>query len=187
MMSGGAIVNLPASYLAKGSGSTTSPELTAGFLGTVSAASIASQARLLWKHDNYIYADYQLLQQFGSNFISNQQNMIYMPYLGDLPRALVLALANNSDVELATGEYGSISMDIVHYTQRYNDPTLTSISGVLKGLTFQPLPASSHTLQLMYFYPFCVGCGFGSTVPESFNFGLVIPPASLRKTMILHK
>lgn len=185
MVSSGAIVNLPVSYLTGASGSTPSPEMTAGFLGTVSATTTASQPRLLWKHDNYIYADYQLLQQFGSNFISNQQHMVYMPYLGDLPQALVQALAGNSDVVLSTGEYGSISMDIVHYTQRYNDPTLTSISGVLKGLTFQPLPVSSHTLNLKYSYPYCGGCSLGSTVPESFNFGLVMPAAAIHKTMIL--
>jgi hypothetical protein len=158
MVSSGAMILLPATYSA----------------GVLSAPAMAAPPKLLWKHDNYIYADFQLLQQFGANFLSDQQNKLYIPYVGTLPVALEQALATNSDVVLATGEYGSISMDIVHYTQRYNDPALSSIAGVLKGLSFQPLPASSHTLQLKYTYPFCNGCSLGSVVPEAFNFGVVL-------------
>jgi hypothetical protein len=99
---------------------------------------------------------------------------LYIPYVGTLPAALAQAMADNSDVVLATGEYGSISMDIVHYSTRYNDPALTSMAGALRGLSFQPLPASSHTLQLKYSYPYCCGCSLGSVVTETFNFGLVI-------------
>jgi hypothetical protein len=143
-----------------------------------------SQPRLEWMHDNYIYADYSLLHQFAGTFLANQQQTIYEPFVGTIPIALAQALAYGNDVVLAAGEYGSITIDAASYSSRYNDPNLTRIANTLNGVPFQPLPASSHTLQLKYFYPFCGGCSLGSTVPESFNFGLVMP-VPVRKTMVL--
>ena len=133
------------------------------------------QPRLIWQHDNYIYADYSLLRQFAGTFLGNQQQTMYEPFVGTIPVALAQALAYGNDVVLATGEYGSISMDAASYTIRYNDANLTRIANALSGVAFQPLPASSHSLQLNYSYPFCGGCAIGSTVPETFNFGIVMP------------
>ncbi|HLI93174.1 MAG TPA: hypothetical protein VKU83_06180, partial [Puia sp.] len=144
----------------------------------------ASQPRLVWKHDNYIYADYSLLHQFAGNFLANQQNTMYVPFVGTLPVALEQALAYGNDVTLAAGEYGSITMDPASYTVRYNDPDLARIANALYGVSFQPLPPSSHTLQLIYNYPFCSGCSLGIKVQESFNFGIVMP-VPVRKTMTL--
>jgi hypothetical protein len=150
--------------------------------GVIQAAVTMEQPRLLWKHDNYIYADYSLLHQFAETFLGNQQQEIYVPFIGTIPAALETALAYGNDVTLATGEYGSITMGAAAYTSRYNDPNLTRIANGLKGLAFQPLPASSHVLQLRYFFPFCNGCSLGSTVPENWNFGVFVP-AAMRQTM----
>jgi hypothetical protein len=155
-------------------------EMSSTLAGSTSKMTTASGPRLLWMHDDYIYADYSLLHQFGVNFIADQTNVVNMPYLGDLPKALLNALANGSDVQLATGEYGSISMDVTHYTQRYNDPTLTRIANTLSGVGFQALPPSSHTLQLKYMYPFCGPCGVGSVVPETVNYKLITRPSSIQ-------
>jgi hypothetical protein len=186
-ISRGATIGLPVTYLASGSGSTgtgTALEMKSTIAGSTSIVTTASIPRLVWMHDDYIYADYSLLHQFGVNFIADQTNVTYMPYLGDLPKALLNALANGADVVLATGEYGSISMDVTHYTQRYNDPTLTQIAGTLSGVGFQALPPSSHTLQLKYMYPFCGPCGVGSVVPETVNYELISRPSADLKIKI---
>ena len=177
LMSSTATIHLPASY-STGSGKTA-PQMTGTFLGSFPSTAVTTmqQPRLLWKHDNYIYADYTLLQQFAVNFLSNQQQVIYTPFMGTIPVALLNALSYGNDVTLATGEYGSISIGTAAYTTRYNDPNLTRIAGGLKRLAFQPLPASGHVLQLKYLYPFCGGCSMGSTVPENWNFGFVILPS----------
>ena len=166
----------------KGSGSTATT--TSGSNSRIAAIPVINlgvttvsmnQPRLVWEHDNYIYADYSLLHQFAGTFLANQQQTMYEPFMGTIPVALAQALAYGNDVTLAAGEYGSVTIDAASYTVRYNDPNLTSIANTLNGVSFQPLPASSHTLQLKYSYPFCGGCAIGSTVPESFNFGFVMP------------
>ncbi len=178
----GATIGLPVSYLAGSKGSTgtgsgsVEMEMKSTLAGSTSKMTTVSGPRLLWMHDDYIYADYSLLHQFGVNFIADQTNVVYMPYMGDLPQALQNALANGTDVVLANGEYGSISMDVVHYMQRWNDPTLTQIANTLSGVGFQALPPSSHTLQLKYMYPFCGPCGLGSMVPETVNYNLITRP-----------
>jgi len=184
-ISRGATIALPVSYLAGASGSkgtgggSAELEMRSTISGSTSVMTTASSPRLLWMHDDYIYADYSLLHQFGVNFIADQANVL--PYLGGLPLALQNALANGTDVVLATGEYGSISMDVVHYSQRYNDPTLTQIANTLSGVVFQPLPPSSHTLQLKYIYPYCGPCGVGSVVPTTLNYELIVRPTAVRK------
>jgi hypothetical protein len=183
-VSSNATIFLPVSYATGSGANAVAPPATANFMG-ISAAPMAIQpSRLVWKHDNYIYADYALLQQFANNFLSNQQQLIYMPGLGTIPLSLANALSDGNDVTLATGEYGSISMGAYQYGTKYNDPSLTRIANAVKGVPFQPLPASTHSLQLKYSYPFCGVCSIGSTVPVSFNYGVVIQAG---KTMILQR
>jgi hypothetical protein len=180
--SAGSFIGLPVSYI---SPSTTSggnsqqqqPELTATLQKNVAANNIlAVGPHLLWKHDNYIYADYQLLQQFATNFLANQQQTISTPFTGTVPLALLQALSYGNNVILATGEYGSVTADPSRYSAKWNDPTITQLANTLKGLPFQPLPSgSTRTLQFNYQFPFCGGCSMNSTVPTSFNYGLVHP------------
>ena len=188
-MARGVMIGLPVSYLSSGHGSTSGGSGSAGagsgpvememrstLAQSATTVTTASGPRLVWMHDDYIFADYSLLHQFGVNFIADQTNVVYMPFVGDLPKALVNALGG-ADVVFATGEYGSISMDAAHYIQRYNDQALTQIANSLSGVGFLPLPPSSHTLQLKYTYPYCGQCGWGSVVPETVNYELVVRPA----------
>jgi hypothetical protein len=175
----GMTIGLPASYISTSSGSKGGPaemEMTPTLTGSTSIVTTASSPRLVWMHDDYIYADYSLLHQFGVNFIANQSNVVYMPYMGDVPLAVLNAM-NGADLVFATGEYGSISMDAAHYMTRYNDPALTRVANSLSGVGFQALPPSSHTLQLKYMYPFCGPCGVGSVVPQTVNYELITHPA----------
>ena len=132
---------------------------------------------LLWKHDNYIYADYQLLQQFATNFLANQQQTIWTYFTGAIPTALLPALTYGGNMTLATGEYGSITADPARYSAKWNDPTITQLAQTIKSLPFQSLPqGSTRPLQFSYQFPFCGGCSLNSTVPTSiFNYGLVHP------------
>src|SRR6202012_5413222 len=87
-----------------------------------------------------------------------------------------------------TGEYGSISADITHYSNKWNDPTLTGLAHSLQGLPFQPFPANAgRLLQFKYQYPFCTGCITGSTVPQQFSYGHVtnMLPVQAVKTSVV--
>lgn len=178
----GATIGLPVSYLSGGSGSTGTGNALEmkSTIGSTSIATTASSPRLTWMHDDYIYADYSLLHQFGVNFIADQANVIYLPFGQEISLSLQNALNNGADVVLATGEFGSISMDVTHYAQRWKDPTITQIAGTLSGVGFQALPPSSHTLQLKYMYPFCGPCGVGSVVPETVNYNLITRPSGVQ-------
>jgi hypothetical protein len=178
-------VSLPASYLSVGVGkSSASPASSRpSFFGQTLIKNTAMQVetgpRLLWQHDHYIYADYQLMQQFASSYLANQQNTIWLPS-GTLPLALVQALSYGNPVNLAVGEYGSITADPTRYSAKWNDSTLTQMAQTLQGLPFQAFPpTAARPLQFGYQYPFCVGC-VGSTVNEQFSYGnvinLVAPP-----------
>jgi hypothetical protein len=179
--SAGSFIGLPVSYMSPsttGSGNSQQrPELNAT-LRTGAAANniLVVGPHLLWKHDNYIYADYQLLQQFATTFLANQQQTISLPFTGTIPTALLQALTYGGNITLATGEYGSITADPSRYSAKWNDPTITQLANTLKGLAFQPLPSgTTWTLQFGYQFPFCGGCSMNSTVPTSFNYGLVHP------------
>jgi hypothetical protein len=190
----GAQVNLPASYTSggnagsagtSGGGASGSMELSATVLGGAVANTVATQGpRLLWKHDNYIYADYQLLQQFGTNFLADQHNTVWF-VSSSIPKSLLDAMAYGNDVSLAVGEYGSITANPGNYSNKWNDPTLTGMAGSLQSLGFQPFPATAASpLQFKYQFPFCSGC-LGSTVPEQFRYGnliSVLPSASMKTT-----
>jgi hypothetical protein len=151
------------------------------FTGTLQANTAANNIlvvgpHLLWKHDNYIYADYQLLQQFATNFLANQQQTTWLPFTGTIPTALLQALTYGNNVTLATGEYGSVTADPTRYSSRWNDPTITQLANTIRALPFQPLPSgTTRTLQFNYQFPFCGGCSMSSTVPASFNYGLIHP------------
>ncbi|HVU54782.1 MAG TPA: hypothetical protein VHD83_06990 [Puia sp.] len=177
---GGALMYLPTSYMTtNGKGQSQQPssppqmQLNTGNI-------LLGGPVLRWEHDSYIYADYQLMQQFANNYLADQQNTTYLWGWGTIPRALAAAMAYGSDVSLATGEYGTISVSIDTYSGKWNDPTLTNLANKLKGIPFQPFPSTSgRTMQLKYMYPFCGNCGLGSTVPEKFNYGsgAIISPA----------
>ena len=186
-VSGGSLVHLPASYTSSNN-PAPSPELTATTLGSAMKNAVTAGPRLLWKHDNYIYADYQLMQQFANSFLANQQNTVWM--LGSsIPLSLLQAMNYGNNVSLAVGEYGSISANPGNYAGKWNDPNLTNIARSLQGLPFQPFPATaSKPLQFNYTYPFCLGCGIGSTIPEQFSYGHVINvlPATPLKVNIVN-
>jgi hypothetical protein len=195
----GAQINLPASYKSGGSansvgaGASTSGGGTGGSMelsATVLGGSVANAVavvgpRLLWKHDNYIYADYQLFQQFGSNFLADQHNTVWMGG-ASFPQSLLEALAYGNDVSLAVGEYGSITANPGSYSNKWNDPTLTGMATAFQSLAFQPFPATAASpLQFKYQFPFCSGCA-GSTVPEQFRYGnafSVLPSASMKTSI----
>jgi hypothetical protein len=169
-------LQMPASYLpGKGSssGNSSKPGMFAETLIKPTANPIVVGPRLLWQHDQYIYADYQLLQQFASSFLANQQNTVWLPG-GSIPLSLAQALAYGNPVDLAQGEFGSITADPTRYSNKWKDPTLTQLAHTLQGLPFQPFPATAaRPLQFSYQFPFCVGCA-GSTVNEQFSYGNVI-------------
>jgi hypothetical protein len=172
-VSSGSLVQLPASYISTKT-PATAPELTATTLGSSMKNVVTAGPRLLWKHDNYIFADYQLMQQFAGSFLANQQQTVWLPG-GTLPLSLLQALSYGNAVSLAVGEYGSISANPANYSGKWNDPNLTSMARSLQSLSFQPFPATAaKPLQFLYTYPFCIGCGIGSTVPEQFSYGHVI-------------
>jgi len=178
----GSFIGLPASYITPSttSGGSSQSQRTV-FTGTLQANTAANNIlvvgpHLLWKHDNYIYADYQLLQQFATNFLANQQQTTWLPFTGTIPTALLQALTYGDNVTLATGEYGSVTADPTRYSSRWNDPTITQLANTIRALPFQPLPSgTTRTLQFNYQFPFCGGCSMSSTVPASFNYGLIHP------------
>jgi hypothetical protein len=118
------------------------------------------------------------------NYLADQANVIDLPFGEDLPLSVINALNSSAPVVFATGEYGSISMDATHYTTLYNSPALTRVANALSGVGFQPLPPSTHTLQLKYMFPFCGPCGVGSVVPQTVNYGLVARPGVMEKINI---
>jgi hypothetical protein len=189
-VSGGSLVHLPASYINSNTPAPApapSPELTMTTLGSAMKNAVTAGPRLLWKHDNYIYADYQLMQQFANSFLANQQNTIWL-FGGSIPLSLLQAMNYGNNVSLAVGEYGSITANPGNYSGKWSDPNLTNIAHSLQGLPFQPFPATaSKPLQFNYTYPFCPGCGIGSTVPEQFSYGHVInvlPAQSLKVNIV---
>jgi hypothetical protein len=178
--SGGAAIGIPASYTAGGSQVDARDENTFSGKGTTT---VATRSGLVWKRDEYIYADYQLLQQFAENYLGNQQNTLWM-FGGSMPLALANALAYGNDVSLAVGEYGVISVSPYSYSNNWNNPFLTNMANNIKGLAFQPYPATAgRPLQFNYTYPFCCNAGIGSTVPEQFNYGNTVLLSKFSKSV----
>jgi hypothetical protein len=176
--SAGSFIGLPVSYSSPsttGGGASQPPLFTATVQNNAAANNmVVVGPHLLWKHDNYIYADYQLLQQFATNFLTNQQQTTWMSFTGTIPVALLQPLLYGGNVTLATGEYGSVTADPTRYWNKWNDPTITQLAQTIKALPFQPLPqGSTRTLQFSYQFPFCGGCSLNSTVPTTFAYGLV--------------
>jgi hypothetical protein len=177
--SAGSLICLPVSYInpsasAGGNNQSQQPVFTGTLQKNAFNRLVVVGPHLLWKHDNYIYADYQLLQQFATNFLANQQQTTWTFFTGTIPVVLLEPLSYGNNFTLATGEYGSVSADPSRYSAKWDDPTLTQLAHTIKALPFQPLPpGTTRALQFTYQFPFCNGCSMNSTVPTSFNYGLV--------------
>jgi hypothetical protein len=173
--SAGAMIGLPVSYLSGSTQPSSKPDIMSSMtVNSALGSNVVSGPRLLWQHDKYIYADYQLLQKFAVNFLGNQQNTIWLPS-GSIPVSLIQALTYGNSVTLATGEYGSITADPDRYSVKWNDPTLTQLAHTIQGLPFQPYPPTAgRPLQFTYQYPFCQGCSLNSNVSEQFSYGNVL-------------
>ncbi|MBS1921636.1 MAG: hypothetical protein JST17_15420 [Bacteroidetes bacterium] len=167
-LSGNSMIGIPASYvnnLGNTNGSSSGSQNT---LIAKTSYSDLTKPTLIWKRDEYIFADFQLFTDFANNFINDQSNTVYS-LGGNLPIAYLNALNNNSDVIFAAGPYGTISTDPYDYLNIWNDPAISGLANNLNNLQFKSFPPTAgRAIQFNYSFPF--GKINGSSVSQQFNY-----------------
>ncbi len=142
---------LHSNYLGKSGSSGTGISISNN-PNTYGISNLLHSFQLVWKRDEYIYADYQLLKQFYHTF---EQSLVPMPIIG----GDIFVTANNP---LATGEYGSITFGGNNYlsiSQRQMQ-TVNNQLNKIKNLNFVSTRQLSTTrnIYFQYRYP-CPNCG----------------------------